>query len=132
MKRLFFLVALVVASISGAMAEGMGAKLCARELNYDFGVIDYRGGDVHHTFLIENCGDEPLVIERVVTSCTCTKASISRKPLAVGEKREMKVTYEVRKMPIGLFSKSILIFSSCEDDMTRFTITGRSSYRSKK
>ncbi len=110
-----------------------GAKLCARELTYDFGVIDYKGGDVHHTFLIENCGDEPLVIERVVTSCSCTKASISRKPLAVGERREMKVTYEVRKMPIGLFSKSILIFSTAsDDDMTRFTITGRSSYKSRK
>lgn len=110
-----------------------GALLEADRLTHDFGVINSRGSDVECNFTIRNMGDKPLVIERVVTSCSCTKAHLSRKPLAPGESREMRVTYEVRKMPIGLFSKSILIFSSSYDeDMMRFTITGRSSYKSRK
>ncbi len=135
--RAIFRVFLLLAFLS--FVGGVGAKtksgalLVADRVNHDFGVINSRGGDVNCSFTVTNRGDEPLVIERVVTSCSCTKASISRKPLAPGESREMKVTYEVRKMPIGLFSKSILIFStSCDEDMMRFTISGRSSYKPKR
>ncbi len=128
--RVLLLIVMVGSAMCGAMAKGRGALLVADRVSHDFGVIDSRSGDVHCTFVVTNRGDEPLVIERVVTSCSCTKANISRKPLAVGESRVMKVTYEVRKMPIGLFSKSILIFStSRDDDMVRFTISGRSSYK---
>ncbi len=132
MKRLLLLL-VALGSMGWAMAEEHGALLVADREKHDFGVIDSRGGDVHCSFTITNMGDEPLVIERVVTSCSCTKANLSRKPLGVGESREMKVTYEVRKMPIGVFTKSILIFSTSrgDDDMTRFTIMGRSSYRSR-
>ncbi len=135
--RVFFRIFLLLAMlgfVSGVEAKPKGgALLTADRLTYDFGVINSRGGDVHCTFTVTNKGNEPLVIERVVTSCSCTKANISRKPLAPGESREMKVTYEVKKMPIGLFSKSILIFSTSRDeDMMRFTITGRSSYKHRK
>ncbi len=124
----------VVATLHPTFAtDQRGALLSADHQNHDFGVINSRGGDVECTFTIQNIGDEPLVIERVVTSCSCTKAHISRKPLAPGESRDMRVVYEVRKMPIGLFSKSILIFStSCDEDMMRFTINGRSSYRPRR
>ncbi len=130
--KISLLLALVLC-VDGAMGQTRkGALLVADRTTHDFGVIDYRGGDVSCTFVVTNHGDEPLVIERVVTSCSCTKANISRKPLAIGESRVMKVTYEVKKMPIGLFSKSILIFSTSRDDeMLRFTINGRSSYKSR-
>lgn len=108
----------------------LGALLVVDTLQHNFGVIDSRGSDVHYSFYIENRGDSPLVISRVEKSCSCIKTHLSNKPLAVGERREFKVTYEVRKMPIGVFSKSVILYTNSRDcEMKRFTITGRSSYK---
>ncbi len=107
--------------------SGEGALLYCEDMSFDFGTIDRRVEDVWHTFIIENQGDEPLAILRVERSCSCMKVSLSKRPLAPGERRTMKVTYEVRKMPPGLFSKVVQIYSTSRDSgFAQFTITGRS------
>ena len=50
--------------------------LSALEEKFDFGTISMKDGKVAHKFPVKNSGDEPLVIEKVYTSCMCTVANI--------------------------------------------------------
>lgn len=126
---------IVVATPSVSAQESVvtGALLHCDSMNYNFGVVNRREGDIKHSFMIENRGDEPLIITNVVASCSCMKHSISRKPIAVGEKRVLNITYELKKMPPGTFSKSVIVYStSCDNIPARFTLSGRSSYTTRK
>ncbi|MFI3258746.1 MAG: DUF1573 domain-containing protein [Rikenellaceae bacterium] len=112
---------------SDPILSDSGPLLYCDSMTFDFGVVSRKKGEITHTFVIENCGDAPLVITRVERSCSCMKAQISKRPIAVGERRILKVTYEVMKMPPGLFSKVVQIYSNSRDmGFAQFTITGRS------
>lgn len=60
-------------------SDGM---LSAEETSFDFGTISMAAGKVEHAFKIKNASSEPLVIEKIYTSCMCTTAA-----LVVGGKR---------------------------------------------
>ncbi len=47
--------------------------------NFDWGSIDYGGGDAKHTFEIKNTGEAPISLANVKTSCMCTTAKIITK-----------------------------------------------------
>lgn len=50
--------------------------LSAVENTFDFNAISMKDGKVSHRFEIKNDGGEPVLIEKVYTSCMCTTASI--------------------------------------------------------
>jgi hypothetical protein len=103
MRRKRFSVAFILISsmfltflFSGyCLSAEKGPKIQFEELKWDFG--RKKQGDVlTHTFLFENVGDEPLVIERVRTSCGCAAASPSKKKFNPGEKGEIEVSFNTR------------------------------------
>ncbi len=128
MRRLLIILLVTLATPQLFAEQKKGAEIYCEAPSYNFGIVDRGKDDIYHTFVIENRGDEPLIIKRVERSCSCMKASLSKRPIAPGEKRELKVAYEVRKMPEGLFSKVVQIYSSSRGDsgFMQFTITGRS------
>ena len=63
---------------------------------------------------------------RVRTSCTCTKASFSKRPVAPGERGVVKVIYEPHKKEPGAFSKVIQIFSTSIEGRNVLTVRGNS------
>lgn len=68
MKKIcvFVLVAAAVLwGLSPASAEG-GPRAVAGKENHDFGTA-YAGSEVFHTFVIENAGDEELLIKSIRT-----------------------------------------------------------------
>jgi hypothetical protein len=44
---------------------------------HDFGAISMAAGNVSHRYRIRNTGSEPLTIERIYTSCMCTRATLT-------------------------------------------------------
>jgi len=50
--------------------------LSAEERTFDFQSISMASGNVSHSFKIKNNGTDPLVIEKIYTSCMCTTASL--------------------------------------------------------
>ena len=103
-----------------------GAQMTFVTNSYDFGDIARKGGDVECTFEFVNDGDTPLVITRVVTSCSCTKAEYSKKPIPAGAKSIIKIVYEPHKKEPGVFHKVIQIFTNTADKRKIVTVKGNS------
>lgn len=51
--------------------------LTANVDSFDFDTISMANGNVSHEFEIKNEGEEPVIIEKVYTSCMCTTAFIT-------------------------------------------------------
>lgn len=57
-------------------AIASGGKAEVPVASFDWGTIDYSGGDVTAEFTINNSGAGPLSLSEVSTSCMCTTAQI--------------------------------------------------------
>ena len=112
-------------------ATKKGAQMTFTTNSYDFGDIARKGGDVECTFEFVNDGDAPLVITRVVTSCSCTKAEYSKKPIPAGAKSTIKIIYEPHKKEPGVFHKVIQIFTNTADKRKIVTVKGNSIDKKK-
>lgn len=63
-------------STSAVSSDTNGALTVEEANNYDFGTISMAKGVVKHQFKIKNIGDEPVIINKMYTSCMCTTAEL--------------------------------------------------------
>ena len=82
MKRLSLILLLLFAAWGGLRAQ---PALTLLQKGYDLGSIPEDGGTVSRVYTFRNSGNAPLVVVRAETSCTCTKADISKKPVMPGQ-----------------------------------------------
>lgn len=89
-------------------------NLSAQEFKFDKEVIDYgkveQNAKGERTFTFTNVGKAPLIIKNVQSTCGCTVPKKPEKPIMPGEKGEIKVSYDTKRL--GGFSKSIIIYSN--------------------
>ena len=78
----------------------------------DYGKID-KGSDGERIFTFSNVGDQPIIIKNIKSSCGCTVPKKPEEPIMPGEKGEIKVSYDTKR--VGGFSKSITIFSNATE-----------------
>lgn len=57
-----------------SISPNSAGSLSAEEKSFDFGAISMASGKVRRSFKIKNTGVEPVVIEKIYTSCMCTAA----------------------------------------------------------
>ena len=107
-------------------AEEKGAQLRLEGTSWDFGDVPRRGGDLVHEFRFVNDGTAPLVLLRVVTSCSCLKASFSKRPVAPADSGVIRIVYEPHKSEPGTFNKVIQIYSNSVDGRDILTVQGNS------
>lgn len=60
-------------SVSPPASSG---QLTAEENDFDFGTISMAAGKVSHSFRVKNMSSEPIMINKMYTSCMCTTASM--------------------------------------------------------
>ena len=77
-----------------------------------------------HRFGLTNTGNNLLVVQDVVTSCSCTKVEYSTEPVRPGETLEVKVSYEAEEA--GRFNKTVTVYCNAETSPLRLTIKGES------
>ncbi len=106
-------------------AEG-SPRMVLEESAWDFGDVERKGGDVSHEFVFRNEGTRPLVIFRVVTSCSCVKAHYSKRPIAPGGKGTIRITYEPHKAEPGVFNKVVQIHTNATPSREIVTVKGNS------
>lgn len=123
MKRIIFIFAAILVATSMAFAQKK-AVISVEESAFDFGVIKEANGKVSHTFTVENTGDMPLVITRVIASCGCTTPQWPKQPIPPKEKVEIKVTFDPAGRP-GEFVKTISVYSNGKTGSYVLAIRGK-------
>jgi hypothetical protein len=88
----------------------------SQEFKFDTETIDYgkinKGADGERIFVFTNIGDAPIIIQNVQSSCGCTIPEKPEKPIMPGEKGEIKVSYDTKR--VGGFYKEITITSNAK------------------
>ncbi len=110
MKRIIQLMLTLWLCFTASLALAEGAKMSVEQADYDFGQI-FQGEKVEHTFRFQNSGDEPLIIDRVRSSCGCTAALLSTKIIAAGDVAELKTTFDSARFS-GAVVKTIYLYSN--------------------
>ena len=110
MKRLSLILLLLFAAWGGLRAQ---PALTLLQKGYDLGSIP---------------GNAPLVVVRAETSCTCTKADISKKPVMPGQEGTVTVTYNPRRQH-GAFNKAISIYTNVPGARYVVTLRGEVTVR---
>lgn len=127
MRFLFLLLGCVMA-VSPLSAEEQkeykGAHISFERTECDFGEVLRKGEDKVCIFRFVNDGTEPLVVLSATTSCSCLKAEFSRKPIGVGEKGEVKLVLESKKVDKGVFRRIVQIRSNSVSGTEIITIKG--------
>lgn len=104
-------------------APATGPRLVFEREAYDFGRIARKGGKVSCEFPFINEGVAPLVITRIETSCTCTKGTFPKKPVAPGGSGTVMITYDPGQQK-GVFFKAIQVYSNGEQRRLIITVKG--------
>ena len=99
-----------------AVQAQSGAKIEFKSEVIDYGEIA-KGSDGVRTFEFTNTGDEPLVINRVYSSCGCTIPEKPEEPIAPGATGKIKVKYDTKR--VGPIRKTITVYSN---DMSQPTM----------
>lgn len=87
----------------------------------DYGTIKQNSDGVR-TFTFTNNGNAPLIISDVKSSCGCTVPGYSKTPIMPGEKGEITVSYDTKR--VGAFSKTITVSSNATEQTTQFKVKG--------
>ncbi|WP_010520726.1 DUF1573 domain-containing protein [Aquimarina agarivorans] len=88
-----------------------GAKIKFETEVIDYGTIE-KGADGVRKFEFTNTGNAPLIISRVYSSCGCTIPKKPEDPIAPGEKGEIEVKYDTKR--VGPIRKTISVYSNAD------------------
>ncbi len=132
MKRLLLVGLLFVFAGAQATAQTQeqtgekpaGPHFAFETTEHDFGDIAHKLPKVEYKFTFINDGPAPLVITKILTSCSCVKTEYGKKPIPPGGKGEIKVTYEVNKKESGVFYKVIEVYSNSVDKRNNIIVKG--------
>lgn len=103
-------------------ARVKGQEIWFEEELHDYGEI-MKDGDGSWSFAFKNLGDNPIVINRVRSTCGCTVPDWPREPIEPGASGEIKVIYDTSKS--GTFLKSVIVYSSAANSPVKLQIKGR-------
>ena len=123
MKRLLTLLLALLTLTATAQSES-GARIRLHATSHHFGDTPRRGGDVHFPLEVTNAGNAPLIITRVVASCSCVKGHFPKGPIAAGETTTSDIVYQPQKSNAGVFNKVIQIHSNAVNGRQVFTVPG--------
>ena len=87
----------------------------------DYGAIN-KSANGERVFVFTNIGYAPIIIKNIKSSCGCTVPKKPEKPIMPGEKGEIKVSYDTKR--VGGFSKAITIFSNAKNSRKIIKIKG--------
>ena len=82
--------------------------------DFDFGSFTEKVAK-RHAFAVHNPGDVPLVIDTLITSCYCTKATGPTKPILKGQTDSIVVTYDGDGFSEGIFVKHVYVISNAAE-----------------
>lgn len=114
----------VFVSLGGLLCGAMAKSVIKYDkTSHDFGTFP-EAKVMECVFTFTNTGDEPLVIQQVITTCGCTVAEYTKNPVQPGKQGKVRVKYNGKGKAKGKFKKAITIRSNATNSFTRIYITG--------
>ncbi len=96
-----------------------GAVITFKEQMVDVGEM-IEGDSLNYVFKFTNTGDKDLIIQKVITTCSCTTTESPKDPIAPGKSGEIKVTFDSNKQEkTGRQNKVITILSNAINNPER-------------
>ena len=105
-----------------SQAKKEGQEIWFGETLHEYGEIA-EDSDGSCIFTFKNLGEEPIVINRVRSTCGCTVPEWPREPVEPGASGEIKVVYNTANP--GSFYKSIYVYSSAANSPVKLQIKGK-------
>ena len=103
-------------------AKSSGMEIFFEETTHDYGEIQI-DSDGTYKFEFKNIGGDPLLINRVRSTCGCTIPSWPREPIEPGNSGEIAVRYNTALA--GTFMKSIVVYSSALNSPVKLVVKGK-------
>ncbi len=103
-------------------ARAHGEEIWFEEILHNYGEIPV-GSDGQWSFVFRNIGKEPIVVNRVRSTCGCTVPSWPREPVAPGDSASITVEYNTAQT--GTFLKSVFVYSTASNSPVKLQIKGR-------
>lgn len=100
--------------------EENGPKIKFEEQQHDFGDVQ-QGKKLSHKFSFKNTGNEPLILNNVLTTCGCTVTEWPKDPVQPGKSAEIEVKFNTAGR-MGKQNKVITIISNAVSPQTRIKI----------
>ena len=107
---------------SEQQAKSSGIELYFEETIHDYGDI-LLDSDGTYSFEFKNIGEEPLMINRVRSTCGCTIPEWPRIPIEPGKTNKIAVKYNTALE--GSFMKSIVVYSSAVNSPVKLVVKGK-------
>ena len=98
-----------------------GPKIQFDTTAVDFGTID-QGSDPFRIVMFTNTGKKPLHITTCKGSCGCTVPQCPTTPIMPGEKAELKVRYDTKR--VGRISKTVTVKSNAINGTQTLKVIG--------
>lgn len=111
MRRRMLAGTLVILAFALPARSGAGPAIMFDKEVHDFGKV-FSGEQVEATFEMSNTGDEKLVIDKVRTSCGCTKTIQGSTELEPDGKSKIVAALDTAGMKAGDKKKSVTVYSN--------------------
>lgn len=119
----FILVFFFIGHFSMAQSEPKkdGSEITFTEKNHAFPDM-IEGSSVSYTFKFKNTGNQPLVVNNVLTQCGCTAPEWPQDPIAPGKTGEIKIKFNSTGKN-GMQNKTATVMSNALNPMEQLVIT---------
>lgn len=107
------------------MADEATGRFEVEPAERSVGILSEDSAAVTYTFLCRNKGTQPLTVQKLVTSCGCTQARISRQTLSAGDTATISVRYNPYAQAGRVFTRVFIYTSlSAGSPSAALTLTG--------
>lgn len=122
----FFIFALITVAKGQSTDTKAKDTVSGPEIHFEIMVYDFdtiqKGSGACCEFTFTNTGNEPLILEKVKTSCECTVSKWPKKPIMSGKSGVIKVIYSTRT--VGYFYRTIAVMSNAKTNPVEIQIKG--------
>ena len=123
MKRIAFFFFFFMAAV-GMSAQEKYSEIKFDTTEYDFGTFYRDVNKLSHTFTFKNVGNHPAVINQVITTCGCTVATYTTKPVLPGKTGTVNIVYNAIGRFPGNFKKTITLKTNSKKPIIKLHIKG--------
>lgn len=113
MKKIILILSMLYFGVNQIDAQQKGPHISFEKKMHDFGKIQEKNGSVTIKYIFSNTGTEPVIIQKVRSSCGCTTPDWTKTPINPGKKGFIAATFSPEGR-IGAFSKTVTVTTNAE------------------